>query len=95
MVYAMSHPSHKSQLDRLRRISGQVAGLQKMVEEERYCADILTQLRAVQAALRRVEQEVLQSHIEHCVAGAVESGNHRQRDAKLGELFEILKRFSP
>ena len=95
MVCFMKHPSHKSQLDRLRRINGQVAGLQKMVEEERYCADILTQLRAVQAALRRVEQEVLQSHIEHCVAGAVESGNHRERDAKLGELFEILKRFSP
>ena len=94
MVCDMTHPSHKSQLDRLRRINGQVAGLQKMVEEERYCADILTQLRAVQAALRRVEQEVLQSHIEHCVAGAVESGSHRERDAKLGELFEILKRFS-
>lgn len=95
MVYGMAHPSHKSQLDRLRRIGGQVAGLQKMVEEERYCADILTQLRAVQAALRRVEQQVLQGHIEHCVADAVESGNHRERTAKLGELFEILKRFSP
>lgn len=91
----MSHPSHKSQLDRMRRISGQVTGLQKMIEEQRYCADILTQLRAVQAALRRVEQEVLQSHIEHCVAGAVAGNNRRERDAKLGELFEILKRFSP
>ena len=95
MVYAMSHPTYKSQLDRLRRIGGQVTGLQKMVEEERYCADILTQLRAVQAALRRVEQEVLQGHIEHCVAGAAASGDRRKRDAKLGELFEILKRFSP
>ena len=95
MVYIMAHPSHKSQLDRLRRINGQVAGLQKMIEGGRYCADILTQLRAVQAALRRVEQEVLQSHIEHCVASAVESGNVRKRDAKLSELFEILKRFSP
>jgi len=91
----MKHASHKSQLDRLSRIHGQVAGLMRMVEEERYCADILTQLRAAQAALRRVEQEVLQNHIEHCVAGAVESGNQRQRDAKLGELFDILKRFSP
>lgn len=91
----MAHPSHKSQLDRLRRIHGQVGGLQKMVEDGRYCADILTQLRAVQAALRRVEQEVLQSHIEHCVAGAINSGNKRKRGAKLDELFEILKRFSP
>ena len=91
----MKHATHKAQLERLRRIQGQVGGLTRMVEEERYCADILTQLRAVQAALRRVEQEVLQSHVEHCVAGAVESGDHAERDAKLGELFEILKRFSP
>jgi len=91
----MKHSSHKSQLERLRKIYGQVAGLTRMVEEERYCADILTQLRAVQAALRRVEQEVLQTHIAHCVTGAAESGNHRERDAKLGELFEILNRFSP
>jgi len=91
----MKHATHKAQLERLRRIQGQVGGLTRMVEEERHCADILTQLRAVQAALRRVEQEVLQSHVEHCVAGAVESGDHAERDAKLGELFEILKRFSP
>lgn len=91
----MKHASHKSQVEGLRRIHGQVAGLQKMVEDERYCADILTQIRAVQAALRRVEQEVLQVHIEHCVAGAAASGNRRERDAKLSELFEILKRFSP
>ncbi|MGE5626292.1 MAG: metal-sensitive transcriptional regulator [Bacillota bacterium] len=91
----MKHASHKTQLDSLRRIHGQVGGLTRMVEEERYCADILTQLRAIQAALKRVQQDVLQRHIEHCVSGALEGGGREERDAKLGELFEILKRFAP
>lgn len=90
----MKHAVHKSQLDSLRRIHGQVAGLLRMVDEERYCVDILTQLRAVQAALRRVEQIVLEAHINNCVTGVMESGAREERDAKLDELFEILKRFS-
>lgn len=93
MVYAMKHPGHQTQLPRLKRIQGQVAGLLRMVEEDRYCGDILTQLRAVQAALEAVQQGILKSHIEHCVADAIESGDHRERDAKLTELFEILRRF--
>lgn len=91
----MKHATHKTQLDGLRRIHGQVAGLTRMVEEERYCGDILTQIRAVQAALRRVELQVLEQHIGHCVTGAAESGDRKERDAKLGELFEILERFAP
>ena len=91
----MKHASHKSQLARLNRIHGQVGGLARMVEEERYCGDILTQLRAVQAALRGVEQEVLRGHIQHCVAGAAASGDDAERDAKLSELFEIMQRFAP
>ncbi len=94
MVYIMKHPDHQSQLARLKRIHGQVAGLSRMVEEERYCADILIQLRAVQAALGAVEQEILKNHIAHCVAGAIESGDPHERDAKLTELYQILKRFS-
>lgn len=89
----MKHPDHKSQLPRLKRIHGQVAGLLRMVEDERYCGDILTQLRAVQAALDAVRHEILKSHIGHCVSGAIESGDTRERDAKLDELFGILKRF--
>ncbi|HET6654981.1 MAG TPA: metal-sensitive transcriptional regulator [Gammaproteobacteria bacterium] len=89
----MKHASHTSQLGRLRRIHGQVGGLVRMVEEERYCADILTQVRAVQGALRRVEQEILKGHIDHCVAGAVEGGDARERQAKLTELYDILERF--
>lgn len=93
MVLSMSYPSHAEQLPRLKRIHGQVAGLVRMVEEQRYCGDILTQVRAVQAALRAVEQEILKSHIEHCVAGAIAGGNARERKTKLDELYEILKRF--
>jgi DNA-binding FrmR family transcriptional regulator len=90
----MNHASHATQLGRLRRIHGQVAGLVRMVEEERYCADILTQIRAVQGALRRVEQEVLKGHIDHCVTGAVAGGNAGERQTKLNELYDILERFS-
>ncbi|MGH8378792.1 MAG: metal-sensitive transcriptional regulator [Gammaproteobacteria bacterium] len=93
MVCGMQYPSHQSQLPRLKRIHGQIAGLVRMVEEQRYCADILTQIRAVQAALRGVEQGILKSHIEHCVAGAIESGDHAERQTKLTELYDILKRF--
>ena len=90
----MPHPSHANQLPRLKRIHGQVAGLMRMLEEQRYCGDILTQLRAVQAALRSTEQAILKSHIEHCVADAIEGGDARARQAKLEELHEILKRFA-
>lgn len=89
----MEHPGHDRQLPRLRRIHGQMAGIVRMVEEQRYCGDILTQLRAVQAALSAVQQEILKSHVEHCVAGAIESGDQSERQAKLSELYSILQRF--
>ena len=66
----------------------------RMLEEQRYCSDILIQLRAVQAALRSTEQAILKSHIEHCVAEAITGGDARARQAKLDELYEILKRFA-
>ena len=61
--------------DRLKRIEGQVRGIARMVEEDRYCIDIVTQIRAVRAALRGVEDEVLKDHVEHCVEGAIASGD--------------------
>lgn len=93
MVWRMAHPSHKSQLPRLRRAHGQVAGLIRMVEEERYCADILTQLRAAKSALKAVEQEILKTHVEHCVTDAIRNSESPDGETKLRELFEILKRF--
>jgi CsoR family transcriptional regulator, copper-sensing transcriptional repressor len=87
------HASHTEQLVRLRRIEGQVGGLVRMVEEERYCVDILTQLRAVRAALKRVEDAVVRTHVEHCVANAVRSGSDAERRGKIDELLDVLGRF--
>jgi DNA-binding FrmR family transcriptional regulator len=65
-----------------------------MVEDERYCVDILTQLRAARAALKRVEESVLRDHVEHCVAQAIRSGDHAEQQAKVEELVDVLGRFS-
>jgi DNA-binding FrmR family transcriptional regulator len=88
------HARHKGQLQRLKRIEGQVRGLVRMVEEERYCVDILTQIRAARAALKRVEESVLRDHVEHCVAEALRSGNANKQRAKVDELVGVLGRFS-
>ena len=79
-----AHARHTGQLDRLRRIEGQVGGLVRMVEEERYCVDILTQIRAARAALRRVEEAVLREHVEHCVAQAIRSGEPGRAEGEGG-----------
>jgi DNA-binding FrmR family transcriptional regulator len=71
---------------RLSRIEGQVRGLSKMVEEERYCIDIVTQISAVRAALRRVEEEVLKDHVSHCVEHAIASGDKSEQRRKIAEL---------
>ena len=76
---------------RLRRIEGQVRGVQNMVEEDRYCIDVLTQLRAVHAALRRVEEEVLRDHVEHCVARAMATGDDGLRRQTVQELVDALR----
>jgi DNA-binding FrmR family transcriptional regulator len=89
-----AHARHAGQLDRLRRIEGQVGGLVRMVEEERYCVDILTQIRAARAALRRVEEAVLREHVEHCVAQAIRSGDSAEQKAKVDELLDVVGRFS-
>jgi DNA-binding FrmR family transcriptional regulator len=77
---------------RLQRIEGQVRGLARMVEEDRYCIDIVTQISAVRAALRRVEEEVLRDHVAHCVEGAIASGNRADQRRKIAELMEVLGR---
>jgi DNA-binding FrmR family transcriptional regulator len=77
---------------RLQRIEGQVRGLARMVEEDRYCIDIVTQISAVRAALRRVEEEVLRDHVAHCVEGAIASGNRADQRRKIAELMDVLGR---
>jgi CsoR family transcriptional regulator, copper-sensing transcriptional repressor len=89
-----AHARHTGQLSRLRRIEGQVRGLVRMVEEERYCVDILTQLRAARAAIKRVEESVLRDHVEHCVAQAIHSGDPGEQRTKVEELLGVVARFS-
>jgi DNA-binding FrmR family transcriptional regulator len=81
-------------LNRLRRIEGQVRGVQRMVEEDAYCIDILTQVAAVQTALENVAVEVLDGHVRHCVADAVAAGENGDGEAKLDELMAAVRRFT-
>ena len=76
----------------LQRIEGQVRGLIRMVEEDRYCIDIVTQISAARAALRKVEEEVLHDHVAHCVENAISSGNKAEQRRKVAELMEVLGR---
>ncbi len=79
---------------RLRRVEGQVRGLVRMVEEDRYCIDVITQIQAVKAALRRVEEEMLRDHVSHCVEEAIRSGDAKQQRRKVAELIQVLGRRS-
>jgi CsoR family transcriptional regulator, copper-sensing transcriptional repressor len=80
--------------NRLRRIEGQVRGLQRMVDEDAYCVDILTQVAAVQTALEQVAVNVLDSHVRHCVADAVAGADEAEADVKLDELMAAVRRFA-
>ena len=80
-------------LKRLSRIEGQVRGLSRMVEEGRYCIDILNQIQAIKAALKRVEEEVLKGHAAHCVARAINSGDAKDQKQKFDELVELFSRY--
>jgi DNA-binding FrmR family transcriptional regulator len=87
------HPDIKtSSLKRLQRIEGQVRGLARMVEDDRYCIDIVTQIAAVRAALRRAEEEILRDHVAHCVEGAIASGNRADQRRKIAELMDVISR---
>jgi CsoR family transcriptional regulator, copper-sensing transcriptional repressor len=79
---------------RLRRIEGQVRGLEKMVDEDRYCIDVLTQVSAVTKALEGLAYEVLDDHVQHCVAGAIESGDPKAAAEKSAELLAAVQRFA-
>jgi DNA-binding FrmR family transcriptional regulator len=92
MVGAMRKDIKQSCLKRLSRIEGQVRGLARMVEEDRYCIDIVTQIAAVRAALRRAEEEILRDHVAHCVEDAIVTGNRADQRRKIAELMEVVTR---
>jgi CsoR family transcriptional regulator, copper-sensing transcriptional repressor len=88
----MQAAAKASVMRRLKRIEGQVRGLARMVEDDRYCIDIVTQVSAVRAALRRAEEEILADHVTHCVEEAITSGNKTEQRRKLAELTSVLRR---
>jgi CsoR family transcriptional regulator, copper-sensing transcriptional repressor len=88
---AAGRPLKAKNLVRLRRIEGQVRGLQKMVEDERYCAEILTQISSVQEALRGVAREVMRHHLRHCATRAIRAGS-ADAEAMYDELVELMHR---
>jgi DNA-binding FrmR family transcriptional regulator len=88
----MRGPDKPRLLNRLKRIEGQVRGVARMVEEDRYCIDVLTQLQAARAALATVEIELLKTHLDHCVEGAITSGDADDQRQKARELIELLQR---
>ena len=88
----MQQTTKSSCLKRLSRIEGQVRGLSRMLEEDRYCIDVVTQIAAVRAALRKVEEQVLRDHVGHCVEQAITSGNADEQRQKISELMAVLAR---
>ena len=90
----MTNGTKSACLKRLKRIEGQVRGLARMVEQDRYCIDIVTQISAVRAALRKVEEEVLRDHVGHCVEHAIASGDKAEQRAKVAELMAVVARSS-
>ena len=81
-------------MNRLNRIEGQVRGVARMIEDDRYCIDVLTQLSAVDTALEAVALKVLEEHVQHCVAGALASGDAQQASDKAAELLAAVQRFA-
>lgn len=88
----MKNENQAKLLNRLSRIEGQVRGVARMVEEERYCIDVLTQIQAVRAALSRVETEMLKDHLGHCIEGAITGGDADEQRRKASELIALLER---
>ena len=89
----MTNPDHKNNLDSLKRIEGQVRGIHKMIEDGRYCVDILTQISAVNAALMRVQDKVLEAHLNGCVKSALKGKSNLDRQQKIDEIFQLLKKY--
>ena len=89
----MTHASHQDTIPRLKRVEGQVRGIIRMIEEERYCMDILIQVQAVKAALAKVEAEVLRQHAEHCVEDAIQSGDAAEQRRLFTELADLMGKF--
>lgn len=89
----MTNPCHHDQLASLKRIEGQVRGIRAMIEEGRYCVDILTQLSAVSSAVNRVQDKVLTKHLDGCVRKSFEDGSTKEKNEKIEEIVRMIKTF--
>jgi DNA-binding FrmR family transcriptional regulator len=87
------YPSHTEELQRLRKIEGQIRGVQKMIVNDRYCVDILQVLSSIQGAIEKVENYILRRHLEGCVSHAVRSGSTKKRNEKFNEILELVSKF--
>jgi DNA-binding FrmR family transcriptional regulator len=85
--------THEDELVRLRRIEGQIRGVQKMIEEKRYCMDILTQLSSIVGAVKKVEENILNRHLKGCVTDSFRNGSEEDRARKIDEVIDVLGKF--
>lgn len=85
--------THDEELVRLRKIEGQIRGIQKMIEERRYCIDILTQITSIVGALKSVEENILKRHLKGCVRESFTKGNKEEKTEKIDEVIEVLRKF--
>lgn len=88
------HACHKEELQRLKRIEGQVRGIAKMIEEEKYCIDILSQVKAVRNAMNQLEIKIMEKHLKHCLQGALQAKDQKDIQNKINELVEVLSKRS-
>ena len=84
------NPSHEANLIALRRIEGQVRGVQKMITDRKYCIDILNQINAVKGALARVEEKILEKHLQNCVTQALRGSSEKEKQQKLSEILKLI-----
>ena len=90
----LNSPSNINQLQRLRRVEGQIRGVIKMIEDKRYCIDILQQTRAINAALKAVENNIMEDHMTSCVATALKSNKKKEQVNKIKEVIEVMGKFN-
>ena len=86
----MSHPCHKDKIANIRRIKGQLEGIERMINDEKYCIDILNQIKAIKNALTSVEAKILETHLKECVKDSL--GTSQDNQAKIDEIINVLKR---
>jgi len=88
------HPNHDNQLVRLKKVEGQVRGIQTMIQERRYCMDLLSQIRAVTGAMRKIESGILESHLQHCVNDAILSKSKKEAEVKIKEIIRLFEKLN-